>query len=224
MLQFWREPVIGMLTEDVRQSSCRWIGRSFLDHELSPKAFLRIWHYIYLASQLQATCNHPSPRTPHPASYPPRCLRKATRQLLQQSIWITKEFLHKATWVVKSSQSIVCAKVFSPRMNTGFYCTGRMVLCRWAVCWCQRCCPSGVMVWAGIYDGQGAQVHFIYGSLNSQRYGNKIWGQCHPVNPRPSPARPHVLRIYTQFLETKNKPVFSWLVCLLNMSLMFGML
>lgn len=146
------------------------------------------------------------------------CFRKATRQLLQQSIWITIEFLHKATWVVKSSQLIVCAKVFSPRMNIGFYCTGHTALCGWAVCWCQRCCPSGVMVWAGICDGQGAQVHFIYRSLNSQRYGNEIWGQCRPVHPWPSPARPHVLRICTKFLETKNTPVFGWLVCLLNLS------
>lgn len=51
--------------------------------------------------------------------------------------------------VVKSSQSIVCPKVFSPQMNIVFYCTGRMMLCGGAV-WCQRCCPSGVMVWAAI--------------------------------------------------------------------------
>ncbi len=36
-----------------------------------------------------------------------------------------------------------------------------MASCGWAVCWCQHCGSSGVMVWAGICCGQRTQVHFI---------------------------------------------------------------
>ncbi len=33
---------------------------------------------------------------------------------------------------------------------------------------------GGVMVWAGVCDGQRTQVHFIHGILNAQRYPDEI--------------------------------------------------
>ncbi len=80
----------------VHPSGCRWIECSFLYHKPSSKPFQRIWQYIQPASQLQTTCNHTSPGPPHPASSPPRSSETShPGQLLQQSVCITKEFLHK---------------------------------------------------------------------------------------------------------------------------------
>ncbi len=42
---------------NVHQSCCPWIECSFLYHKPSPKAFQRIWQYIQPASQPQTTCN-----------------------------------------------------------------------------------------------------------------------------------------------------------------------
>ncbi len=83
---------------NVHQSCCPWIECSFLYHKPSPKTFQRIWQYIQPASQPQTTCNHTSPGPPHPASSPPRS--SETGQLLQQSVCITKEFLHKLSETV----------------------------------------------------------------------------------------------------------------------------
>ncbi len=48
------------------------------------------------ASQPQTTCNHTSPGPPHPASSPPRSSETShPDSLLQQSVCITREFLHK---------------------------------------------------------------------------------------------------------------------------------
>uniref|UniRef100_A0A8C1IVT0 Transposase Tc1-like domain-containing protein n=1 Tax=Cyprinus carpio TaxID=7962 RepID=A0A8C1IVT0_CYPCA len=73
---------------------------------------------------------------------------------------------------------------------------------------------GGVMVWAGVCNGQRTQVHFIDGILNAQRYHDEI------LRPIVVPfihdrhlmlqhdnARPHVARIWTQFLEAENIPV-----------------
>ncbi len=92
---------------NVHQSCCPWIECSFLYHKPPPKAFQRIWHYIQPASQPQTTCNHTSPEPPHPASSLPRV--QPPRQLLQQSVCITKEFLHKLSKTV--SGKLICMLV-----------------------------------------------------------------------------------------------------------------
>ncbi len=86
-------------------------------------------------------------------------------------------------------------EVFSSRMNGG----------------------GGVMVWAGIYYGQRAQVHFIDGILNAQRYRNEILRPIfvpfihnHHLMLQHDNARPHVARICTQFLEAEIIPVLAW--------------
>ncbi len=95
---------------NVHQSCCPWIECSFIYHKPSPKAFQRIWQYIQLASQPQTTCNHTSPGPPHPASSPPRSSwDQPPGQLLQQSVCITKEFLHKLSETV--SGKLICMLV-----------------------------------------------------------------------------------------------------------------
>ncbi len=77
---------------NVHLSTINWSFRRFW----SFKAFQRIWQYIQPASQPQTTCIHTSPGLPHPASSPPRSSwDQPPGQLLQQSVCITKAFLHK---------------------------------------------------------------------------------------------------------------------------------
>ncbi len=66
---------------------------------------------------------------------------------------------------------------------------------------------SGVMVWAGICYGQRAQVHFIDGILNAQRYRDKIlrlivvpFIHHHHLLLQHDNEWPHVARIFTKFL------------------------
>ncbi len=90
---------------NVHQSCCPWIECSFLYHKPSPKAFQRIWQYIQPASQPQTTCNHTSPGPPASKfvwDQPPG-------QMLQQSVCITKEFLHKLSETV--SGKLICMLV-----------------------------------------------------------------------------------------------------------------
>ncbi len=67
--------------------------------------FRRIWPYIQPALQPRTTCNHTSPGPPHPASSPPRS-SETSHQLLQQSVCINKEFLHKMSETV--SGKLIC--------------------------------------------------------------------------------------------------------------------
>ncbi len=76
---------------------------------------------------------------------------------------------------------------------------------------------SGVMVWAGVCYGQRTEVHFIDGILNAQRYREEILRpifvpliQDHQLMLQHENARPHVARIYTQFLEAENIPILAW--------------
>ncbi len=69
-------------------------------------------------------------------------------------------------------------------------------------------CGSGVMVWAGVCFGQRTQVHFIDSILNAQRYRDEIlrpiivpFFHNHHLMFQHDNARPHVVRICTQFLE-----------------------
>ncbi|KAL0182723.1 hypothetical protein M9458_022098, partial [Cirrhinus mrigala] len=68
---------------------------------------------------------------------------------------------------------------------------------------------DGVMVWAGVCYGQRAQVHFIDGILNAQRYCDEILHDHHLMLQHGN-ARPHVARICTEFLEAENIPVLAW--------------
>uniref|UniRef100_A0A4W5RWZ2 Tc1-like transposase DDE domain-containing protein n=1 Tax=Hucho hucho TaxID=62062 RepID=A0A4W5RWZ2_9TELE len=76
---------------------------------------------------------------------------------------------------------------------------------------------GGVMVWAGISYGQRAQLHFIDGNLNAQRYCDEILRPIvvpficrHHLIFQHDNALPHVAKICTQFLEAENVPVHLW--------------
>ncbi len=84
---------------------------------------------------------------------------------------------------------------------------------------------GGVLVWAGVCDGQQTQVHFIDGILNTRKYRDEILKPIfvpfihdHPLMLQHDNARPHVARICTQFLEAENIPVISWPVYSPDMS------
>ena len=170
---------------NVHQSCCPWIECSFLYHKPSPKAFQRIWQYIHPASQPQTTCNHTSPGPPHPACSPPRSSETShSDSCWQQSVCITKGFLHKLSETV--SGKLICmlvvligvsnwlqfvtdlsgqmltfdgvwhiGKVFSSRMNPGFHCSGQMAD---SVCgWAVfwcQCCESSGPWWWGYGMGR----------------------------------------------------------------------
>ncbi len=76
---------------------------------------------------------------------------------------------------------------------------------------------SGVMVWAGVCYGKRKQVHFIDGILNAQRYRDEILRPIvvpfihdYHLMLQHDTARPHVSRMFTQFLEAENIPVLAW--------------
>ncbi len=101
---------------NVHQSGCLWIECSFLYHKPSPKAFQRIWQYIQPASQPQTTCNHTS-RTSTSSIFTSKIIWDQTPgQLLQQSVWITKEFLHKLSETV--SGKLICMLVILIGVST----------------------------------------------------------------------------------------------------------
>ncbi len=101
---------------NVHQSCCPWIECSFLYHKPSPKAFQRIWQYIQPASQPQTTCNHTS-RTSTSSIFTSKIIWDQTPgQLLQQSVWITKEFLHKLSETV--SGKLICMLVILIGVST----------------------------------------------------------------------------------------------------------
>jgi hypothetical protein len=96
-----------------------------------------------------------------------------------------------------------------------------MVSCGRAVCWCE-CCEQIVPWWrwgygmAGISYGQQTQLHFIDGNLNAQRKCDEMLRPivllfiCRHDMFQHNNARPHVTRIYTQFLEAEIVPVLPW--------------
>ncbi len=93
---------------NVHQSCCPWIECSFLYHKPSPKAFQRIWQYIQTASQPQTMCNHT--RTSTSSIFTSKIVwDQPPGQLLQQSVCITKEFLHKLSETV--SGKLICMLV-----------------------------------------------------------------------------------------------------------------
>ena len=71
----------------------------------------------------------------------------------------------------------------------------------------------GVMVWVGISYGQPTQLHFIDGNLNAQRNRDEMLRPivllfiCRHDMFQHNNARPHVTRIYAQFLEAEIVPV-----------------
>ncbi len=118
-------------------------------------------------------------------------------------------------------------EVFSSRTNPGFHCTGQMADSVWRslgegfadvnVVDNVAHCGGGVMVWAGICYGQQTQVHFIDGILNAQTYRDEILRPIvvafihdHHLMLQHDNTRPHVARIFTQFLEAENIPVLAW--------------
>ncbi len=94
---------------NVHQSCCLWIECSFLYHKPSPKAFQRIWQYIQPALQLQTTCTTPA-QDLHIRIFTSKIVwDQPPGQLLQQSVCITKEFLHKLSETV--SGKLICMLV-----------------------------------------------------------------------------------------------------------------
>ncbi len=90
---------------------------------------------------------------------------------------------------------------------------------------------DGVMVWYGQAYGQQTQVHFINGILNAQRNRDEILRNIvvpfihdHHLMLQHDNARPHVVRIYTQFLEAENITVLAWPAYSCHPLSMFGML
>ncbi len=76
---------------------------------------------------------------------------------------------------------------------------------------------GGVMVWAGVCYGQ--RTLCIQNAINKMhlRYCDEILRSIvvpfihdHPLMLQHDNARPHVARIYTQFLEAENIPVLAW--------------
>ncbi len=87
---------------NVHQNCCLWIECSFLYHKPSPKAFQWIWQYIQPASH--------QPRTSTFSIFTFKIVwEPPPGQLLQQSVCINKEFLHKLSETV--SGKIICMLV-----------------------------------------------------------------------------------------------------------------
>ncbi len=141
-------------------------------------------------------------------------LRPATQTAL---VCITKEFLHKLSetaWGVFFTDE----SRFSLYKADGRQRVWHRVGERFAVNIVDQVGHSGggIMVWAGICYGQRAQVYFIDGILNAQRYRNEILRPIvvpfihdHHLMLQHDNARPHVARICTQFLEAENIPVLA---------------
>ncbi len=101
---------------NVHQSCCPWIECSFLYHNPTPKSFQRIWQYIQRASQPQTTCNHTSPGSTSSIFTSKIVWDQPPWQLLQQSVYITKEFLHKLSETV--SGKLICMLVVLIGLST----------------------------------------------------------------------------------------------------------
>ncbi|KAL0153140.1 hypothetical protein M9458_051561, partial [Cirrhinus mrigala] len=143
-------------------------------------------------------------------------------QLLQQSVCITKEFLHKLSSACSSSSSggvlFTDESRFSLYRADGRQRVWRHVGERFAdVNVVDRVAHGGcgVMLWAGVCYGQQTQVHFIDGILNAQRYRDEILRPIvvpfihdHHLMLQHDNAWPQDL--YTvQFLEAENIPVLA---------------
>ncbi len=101
--------------------------------------------------------------------------------------------------------------------------TACMASCGWAVCWCQRCGSSGP--WCRWGYGMGRRMlwttntaAFYWWHFECTEIPRRD-PEAHycAIHPQPSPhvaaccsARPHVARIYKQFLEAENTPVLAW--------------
>ncbi len=210
MLQVLKVRAIGMLTAGMStRAVAPWIECSFLYHKPSPKAFQRIWQYIQPTSQPQTTCNHTSPGPPHPASSPPRSSETShPGQLLQQSVCITKTFMHKlicmfviligvSTWLQfvvvtdLSGQMLTFdgvwhfGEVFSSRMNPGFHCTVQMADSMYGVVWVSGLLMSTLwMVVVGLWYGQ---AYVMDTGACTEIPWRDPEAHCCAIHPRPSP-------------------------------------
>ena len=134
--------------------SCPWVECSFLYHKPSPRHF----------RQFDSASNWPHNCRPH-VTRPVQDLhiQHVQLQLLQQSVCITKEFLHKLSETV--SGMLICMLIVLIEVSTWLQfvvvtdLSGQMLIfecvwhigevfssqmnpgfhCGWAVCWCQRC-------------------------------------------------------------------------------------
>ncbi len=110
-------------------------------------------------------------------------------------------------------------EVFSSQMNPGFHCTGQMADSVYGIVWVSGFLMSTLwiewlMVALRLWYGQ---AYFIDGILNAQRYREKIvrpivvpFIHDHHIMLQHDNARPHVARIWTQFLEAEKIPFLAW--------------
>ncbi len=111
MSQVLREHAIGMLTAGMStRAVAHELNVHFSTISRLQREFQRIRQYIQPALQPQTTCNHTSPGPPHPASSNSKIVwDQPPGQLLQQSVCITKDFLHKLSETV--SVKLICMLV-----------------------------------------------------------------------------------------------------------------
>ncbi len=100
--------------------------------------------------------------------------------------------------------------------------TACMVLCDWAICWCQRCGSSGP--WRRWGYGMGRRIlwttntgAFYWWHFECTEIPDEILRPIvvpfihdHHLMLQHDNARPHVARICTQFLEAENIQVLAW--------------
>ncbi len=100
--------------------------------------------------------------------------------------------------------------------------TACMVLCDWAICWCQRCGSSGP--WQRWGYGMGRRIlwttntgAFYWWHFECTEIPDEILRPIvvpfihdHHLMLQHDNARPHVARICTQFLEAENIQVLAW--------------
>ncbi len=189
---------------DCRNVHQSWIECSFLYHKPSPKAFQRIWQYIQPASQPQTTCNHTSPGTFSSSIFTSKIVwDQPPGQLLQQSVCITKEFLHKLRnrlreahlharhphrgldlTAVRHRNRIEWANAHirwrlalwrgvSSQMNPGFHCTGQMADSVYGVVVGERFAEVNVVAHGG--GGVMVWAGVCYGQRTQVHFIDGIW-------------------------------------------------
>jgi hypothetical protein len=202
MSQVLRESAIGMLTVGM---STRAIAREFVSTSTWPH-------------------NHASPEPPHPASSP------AGSSETSQSGYFNKCVLVVLTCILTWLQFGIVSHLWWPLA------WWRTVLFTYGVVWASVLLMSmlwtewlndgcGVMVWARINYGQQIELCFNDGYLDAQIYRGEILNPIvvpficrHHLMFQHDNARPHVARIWTQFLEAENVPVLPWPVYSSDMS------
>ncbi len=191
--QILREHAIGMLTAGMstRAVACE------LNVHFSPKAFQIIWQYIQHNRRPRVTGPR-QPRTSTSSIFSSKIIwDQPPGQLLQQSVCITKECLHKLSETI--SGKLICMLVVLIRVST----------------WLQFVVVTDLSGQMLTFDGV-----WHFGEVFSSRMnpGFHCTGQMADRVLQHDNAWPYVARICTQFLEAENIPVLAWPVYSPDMS------